>query len=429
MVFPQGIGNVGRRAEQLCEDKHQIPQASATRNHRVPLSVQLAPPFPQTSLPVLTQLPPSITIESNSDDPPGIYKGDGTTDMATAKATSSTTKEGREETGSSRDAQALVCDIPPAEDFCSVSSSSIPGQVLSTQATATQAKLSSGSRGRDHTAGSLLNLEKGPSSSFELSLKSTGSIDPEGDSALSPPVTVDDGSLRLENKHEGTLKTFPVDDDTDRLQVAQVPPKASMDHLRKAVLAAVSLSAEDDAAVASNESIGSTTLANQRLSSFAGMASPPSSPLSSSPSLSPTDPSPSSPCGFLSKNGSEAPEIDAAGAPRIGGAGIPIGAPRVCATKAPTRTEASLSTSNLVGAIPGVRKATDTSPTQTTTLENRAVESAEQSGACSNLSGDGGVGEISVTLQQRTELQRRLGDSSIFQVRRGEAHVYKAVAA
>lgn len=350
-------------------------------------------------------------------------KGSETASVGTTNATTSANKDGAG-IGISRDATALVCDIPPVEASSSVSSSFIPGRVPSTQTTPAQAKLGSGSR-RGVATCKLLTLEKRPSSPSERARKSIRSVDHEGDSAMPPPLTLDDGRLRLENGSE-TLEPLPADGDEDRLQVPQMPPKASMDHLRKAALAAVSLSAEEDAAVAGNESIALTAMANRRLSPFTGIASSYSPPLSSSPSSCQSDPSPSSPCLSLSGNGGEIPDVDAAGPSQIDEAGTPIGAPHVDATRAPT--EASPSTSKPAGVSSSVRAAIAKSPTRAATLPNIASESAERESDSSFSADDGEVDEMSVTPQQRSELQGRMGDNSLAQVKNSPFGVGKVRA-
>lgn len=299
-------------------------------------------------------------------------------------------------------------------------SSSTPGRVPSTQPIAVRAKLASSSRCSDDTTGKVLTLEKqGSSSPSERARKSIGSVDPEGGSAMSPPVTVEDGSQRLETRGE-TLEIIPTDGDADRMQVPpQVSPKASIVHLRKAVLAAVSLTAvEDAAAVASNESVGPpTATANRRLSPFAGIASSSSPPLSSSPSSCPSDHSPSSPCQSLSGNGSETPGVDAAaGVIPSDPAGIPIDASsHADAVRSPTSSEASPSTLKSAGVSSSARTAVDTSPAQTPMLPNRAVETAERDSDSSFSVDDGEVDETSGVPPQKPELQGRLGDGGLAQ--------------
>lgn len=149
----------------------------------------------------------------------------------------------------------------------------------------------------------------------------------------------------------------PVDmkvEEDDRDGVLQTSRAASMEHLRRAALAAVSLSAEQDAGVkgGGGNDVDRTTENRRRPSVFAGSESePPSSSCSCSPTRSPcpSSPSLSSPSHFLPGEGVRDPDPDLDLDPEVNVNVVPVSpdAGTAAADPAPSANQAKRSTSTL----------------------------------------------------------------------------------
>lgn len=300
------------RADKLPGEGYQERQPLAVADGRMSPLSQLAPVLPQTPSSALSRPLPHTAVGSDIEASPGsgreregAHANFGNTG---AEITRTSTQRGRVEVCNTGAVAGLVCDLPPtsAETSSFNSSQPVPGRIPSTATAASaQANRDCGNR-QNRIEGKPPTIENRLADPSEREIGSNGGAGNGSDNTSKPdPTSVRFGSLLV----EGTSHTTPLPrgiEEPRREEVPQTSPKASMEHLRKAALATVSLSAqedEEDAGIARGNGVDQAT-ENRSRSAFAE-SEPSSSPSSSSHS-------PSSPCRFFPRKGVGVPEADTA---------------------------------------------------------------------------------------------------------------------
>lgn len=198
----------------------------------------------------------------------------------------------------------LACEMSPTPVEASRSniSRAVPGRTASTETVASAQACPGHGDSQKDIEGKTPTIENNLWELPEMDIGSKGGVGNCIESASRSGSTAICG----DTPKEGSGRATPLPGDSkeeDREQVPQTSSKASMDHLRRAALAALSRSAEEDASIGGSKDIDQATK-NRRPSAF--VESEPSSSCPS-PLLSPrpSSQSPSSPCGFLQEKSIE----------------------------------------------------------------------------------------------------------------------------
>ncbi|CAB1119422.1 unnamed protein product [Ectocarpus sp. CCAP 1310/34] len=301
----QNARDTRRRAGQWASDRRGEAPSRAIGNHHTPILaqvVQSAARPSQTTASTLAADSPKTALEESGEVLPEEQDG------ARGSTNTIAREEGVESTTGAMIPAVQACDDQPTPLECSsaVGLCSMPGGVTPADATAGQ-----GSIDQDDYLGDVDNkscpLRDGDSAPFKSGQRSVGSVVDNGkDSETQYPFKTGEGTGTPEQR--GTLPEPPP---VDRLHVhRKAIHTSSADTLR--ALAAVSFSAEEDAALAASAEEVGDGHPSQLIRGPSPRSSPSSVPScgSSAPSSSPPPPSPMSPPHTPSVNSTGAPQAD-----------------------------------------------------------------------------------------------------------------------
>lgn len=296
-------------------------------------SVQSAARPPQTTASTLAADSPKTALEESDKVLPEEQDGARGSTNAIAR------EEGVESTTGAIIPAVQACDGQPTHLECSsaVGLCSMPGRVATADATAGQENIDQDDNSGD-VDDNFCPLRDGDSAPPESDQRSVGSVVNNGKDIEAPyPFKTGEGTGTPEENGK-----FPEPPPVDRLHDhRKVIHTFSADTLRKSALAAVSFSAEEDAALAASAEEAGDGLPSHFIRGRSPCASPSSvsSRGSSAPSSSPSPPSPLSP--------PHTPSVDSTDAPQ---AGDPGGAEKPSAATTPAEAlDPNMSPPKLLG--------------------------------------------------------------------------------
>lgn len=389
--------------DKLPRERYREPQPLVVDGGRMPLLSEPVPAaFPQTPSSALKlklqQLSPNTAVGSCNSDIGRDHPGSANLADNGAENAYASTDRGEVESCTTGAATGLVCDLPPTPVKVSGfgSSQPVPGQLQmpSSEAVAA-AQVLEQQKDTEDKPPTIGNTVVDPP---EKKNRSKDGIGNDSGTANRPGVTASHCNLPAESPSQTT--PLPPNEKEDREQVPQTSPKASMDHLRRAALAAVSSSAAEDASIVGSNDVDQgqdQVIENGRSSASVEIKQPyPSSSPAESPC--PSSPSPSPPRRFLPGKGVGVPENCAANVPP--NAAGPTQDETKPSTLKPAGDELS---PDARGSVPGAGETSGSVilPIRTTVPPRIALETAAQRESNSSFSvDDKGPGEEPVRTKQ-----------------------------